>query len=328
MLENLFGGKRNLFWVVFAGVGLTLIGISFFVILYIGETVLEDDMQVEDQLSSIYVNFSENADPYVSAESYLAMGEYQQQFPEPQNVQVLEGLNTTEVIGSMLSLFSAGLGVDCTHCHVLDNFAAEEWDDPVAMENRATARIHLRMTQDLNQNWIGLLGDLPTDKQPSGVNMTCATCHYGQAQPVIWPQDQNALPDDFRLPLEQEFSMEEEGWLNVNARTDISLDHVQQQQYVMYHMNASMNVGCTHCHNSRYFPSDEVPAIYYANNMLLMSQYIWNEYGDTMNGEMPSCSLCHNGAVIPDGAALNASVIPAVISTDPDGNMGDMSSGG
>jgi len=322
MFERLVGGKPNAFLAVFGVVTLVLVGTSFFVILFIGNAVLGDDeadLQPEDELSLIYVDYYANSDDYVGAESYLAMGEYQQTYPQPRNVQVLDGLNTTEVIGYMLNHFSVGLGVDCTYCHSLENFAAEEWGDPVAEQNRLTARIHLRMVADLNANWIGELDTLHPDKQPSGSQMTCTTCHYGQPQPQAWSDDLLALPDDFRLPLDEELYENEEDILNVNARADVSLDAVQYNQYVMYHMNSSLNVGCTHCHNSRYFPSMEVPARSYAFNMLLMSQYIWqtDEYRESMNNQQPSCNLCHNGAVIPPGAAVSADVLPYMVSSEP-----------
>jgi photosynthetic reaction center cytochrome c subunit len=85
----------------------------------------------------------------------------------------------------------------------------------------------------------------------------------------------------------------------------------------MYHMNTSMNVGCTHCHNSRYFPTYEVPAKYYAMNMLQMSQHIWNTYTDSLANKQPSCNMCHQGAVIPPGAARSAAVMPDQIDSIP-----------
>jgi photosynthetic reaction center cytochrome c subunit len=135
------------------------------------------------------------------------------------------------------------------------------------------------------------------------------------AQPVTWDDVLVTLPNSFRLPLDEDtvFSVDEQGLLNVNARRDVSLDTVQYNQYVMYHMNTSMNVGCTHCHNSRYFPSYEVPAKYYALHMLQMSQYIQQEWGHTFNGKDVSCTMCHQEAVIPPGSARSADILPAVL---------------
>lgn len=313
-LESLLG-NRLAFLVVFLGVtGVLVIGSLWVLSFVYGEVrVVEDVNEQTDALSLLYVNYNPNPDDYISAESYLAMGDYQREFPETQNVQVLTGIPTVEITGYMINYFSAGLGVDCTHCHSLANFAADEWEDETAMANKALARQHLLMTASLNQEWLTQLAGLTEQKQPSGAQIICATCHNGVAQPVTWPPGQASLPDDLRLPLDAEFTVEGEEILNVNGRSDISLDTVQYQQQVMYHMNLSLNVGCTHCHNSRYFPSWEVPAKYYSLHMLQMSQYIWQEWGDVLNGSEPSCNMCHQAAVIPPGAARSTDVLPAAL---------------
>lgn len=314
LLENLVGGKRNLFWFYFLMVTLVLVGSSYWVISYVWSRVqVADEIVIDEALSALYVDYYENPDDYISAESYIAMAEYQQQVNEPLNVQVLTGESTVNIVGYMVNYFSAGMGVDCSYCHSLQNFAADEWDDPVAMENKMLARQHLLMTQALNREWLGELDTLTDQKQPSGSQIICATCHNGEPQPQVWPDEIPSLPNDFRLPLTEA----ERNILNVNARADISLDTVQENQYLMYHMNTSMNVGCTHCHNSRYFPSFEVPAKYYAGNMLLMSEFIWNEYGETMGGQEPSCNMCHQGAIIPPGSARSVDVLPAALIPEP-----------
>jgi photosynthetic reaction center cytochrome c subunit len=315
--ENPRGGNRLAFWLVFGLVTLVLVGTSYWVLSFIANEV--DDMEAEAAVmvdpnvaSPIYVDFYTNVDNYVSAESYLAMGAYTQQYQMPQNVQVLTDLNSVEMIGYMMNHVSGGMRVDCTYCHSLQNFAADEWDDEEAMARKNLARQHLLLTRDLNRDWLTMLDDLTPDKNPSNAQMTCAICHNGVAQPITWGEDAlEGLPQDLRLPLEADLSLDPDhvGILNVNAR-DVGLETVYYNQNVMYHMNSSMNVGCTHCHNSRWFPSWEVPAKYYSQHMLLMSQFIWQEYGDTFNGQEPSCTMCHQGAVIPPGAARSPAVLP------------------
>lgn len=307
------------FLLVFVMVTGALVLTTFGVITFVYNQTVEADeeqaeIEVDEALSAIYVNYYNNADQYVSGDSYLAMGQYAGEFPEPQNVVVLEGLSTTGVIGYMLNHISAAMGVDCTYCHSLDNFAADVWDDEEAMANKTLSREYLRMVGDLNQNWLTQLPELVDNKQPYGAQISCATCHYGQPVPQAWPED-----EDLRLALDPEvvYSIEEQGILNVNAREDISLDAVQYNQAVMYHMNTSLGVGCTHCHNSRYFPSYEnVPAKNYSINMLQMTQYIWNNYADILGGQQPSCNLCHNGAPIPGGAVRSAEIMPEAIRSD------------
>lgn len=327
-IEQIAGNKRTAFILIFLAVTGVLVLGSYWVITIAVSIVQEPDpiAAAINELSPIYVNYQVDVDEYVSGASYLAMGQYQAEYNEPRNVRILDGYSTQEINGYMMNHIVAGLGVNCTYCHNINNFAAgPEWTgEDVEMPtgenaphpnweaNKANARRHLELVQDLNVNWLGNLDELTDEKQPSGAQITCATCHNGQAQPVAYAADQEILPDDFRLPLDEGYDLtaENEGILNVNARTDISLDTVQYQQNVMYHMNTSLNVGCTHCHNSRYFPSREVPAIHYAQNMLQMSQYIWLNYSDSMGGQMPSCNLCHNGQIIPPGSAVSTDVLP------------------
>lgn len=320
MIQRFFG-TRVTFLLTFLTVTAVLAGTSFWVISFVWNQVGdEEEIAVESALSAIYIDYYNNADEYVSQDSYLAMAAYVQQIPQPQNVRVLVDMPTSEIVGYMLNHFSAGLGVNCTYCHTLENFAADVWDDEVAMANKNTARIHLQMSADLNQQWLTQLASLTDDKQPSGSQISCATCHNGVAQPAPWPENQTALPDDFRLPLDSSyvFGVDVQSVLKVNARDDISLDTVQYNQNVMYHMNTSLGVGCTHCHNSRYFPSwEDVPAKYYALNMLQMSQFIWNEYGDALGGNQPSCNMCHQGAAIPPGAVRSADLLPAALVGSP-----------
>jgi photosynthetic reaction center cytochrome c subunit len=312
--------RRTAYLIVFVIVTIVLVGSGYWVVSFVRDRSVavaverevgatSDAVAMSEALSPIYINYVVRTDAYVSAASYLAMAAYVQQNQETQNVQVLTGLAPSEIVGFMMNHVVGGMGVDCTYCHDLNNFAADEWDDPEAMQRKVLAREHLLMTADLNQNWLTQLETLSEQKQPSGAQITCATCHNGQPKPEPWAAEQAALPDDYRLPLN---NLEV---LQINAREDISLDTVQYNQYTMYHMNTSLMVGCTHCHNSRYFPSWEVPAKYYAQNMLQMSEHIWNTYSDSMANKEPSCTMCHQGNVLPPGAAISAEVMPASISS-------------
>lgn len=331
-LENALGGKRNVFLLVVLVVTFAIVYSSYLVVVYVNQQTRSDDeiqasAQEVGQSSEIYVDFFVDEARYISDEAYIAMGDYQRNFPEPQNVQVLTGMSTQAINGYMMNHVVTGMKVNCTYCHNLNNFAADEWGDTeeinAAEERKMLSREHLIMTQDLNRNWLAELPQLTNQKQPSGAAITCATCHNGAAQPVTWPADLQSLPDDFRLPLDAEYdlTLENQGILNVNARDDISLDSVQYNQYVMYHMNRSLNVGCTHCHNSRYFPSQEVPAIHYAANHLQMAQHILQEYGDTLNNKEPSCLMCHQENVVPPGAARSMELIPDALAAPPDDSV-------
>lgn len=299
--------QKFAFWVVFLIVTGVLVGGSLWVVIFVRSTVVEAAEDEAPPLNPAYVNYSTTGD-YISSESNQAIQEYLIEHPEPQNVKVLTGMTTTEIWTYMTTYVSGGLKVDCSYCHNLNNFAAEgaEIGDDEIAAHKANALIHLQMVADLNQNWITQLADIE-GKQPSGAQMACATCHNGVAQPVAWPEDLHALPDDFRLPLDNL------DVLQVTGDLDISLDTVQYNQHTMYHMNESMGVGCTHCHNSRYFPSWEQPAKYYSRTMLEMSQHLKNNYQESMGGQEPSCLLCHQNQVRPPGSVVSESLLPEVL---------------
>lgn len=318
-LTNLYG-KRAAFWVVFMLVTVFLLAGSLWVISFVRGTVVS---AAEDEVTStVYVGFEADSS-VVSAESLNAIAAYIQEYPEPQNVQVLTGMTTSEIWAYMTTFQSGGLGEDCTYCHNIENFGAEGADigDDEVATRKDTARTHLQMTADLNQNWLTQLSDI-ADKQPYGAQIVCATCHLGEALPVSWPAELNALPDDYRLPLRAEDGSvgtvaDIDAALLVTGRDDVySLDGVQYNQYTMYYHNQSLGVGCTHCHNSRYFPGWDQPAKYYAYTMLQMNQHILGEYYDSMNNQEPSCNLCHQGQIIPPGAAVSANVLPDMLTTE------------
>ena len=307
-LESL-GGKRFAFFAVYAIVTVVLLSASLWVLNFVRDRSAPEEAAVAASIT--FFNYTPADTSYIKPESLAAMGAYIGANPQPQNAQVLTGMATAEIAAFMVSHVAAGLQVDCSHCHDIQNFGSDTSPDQAVADRKAKARKHLLMTADINQNWIGQLASLTPDKKPAGAQVICATCHLGQALPVAWPADQNALPDNFRLPLDDLTT------LTVTARSDISLDTVQNNQYTMYHLNVSLGVGCTHCHLSRYFPSYEQPAKYYALHMLKMAQHIKATYSvDALGGQDPSCNMCHHGQVLPPGAAQSASVIPAVLSSN------------
>lgn len=302
------GGPNLPFWAVFLTITVLLLSGALWVVSFVRGTVVEAADE-EVILNQAYINYSTAGD-YVRPESVTAVQAYIAEFPEPQNVKVLTGMTTSEIWSFMTAYVAGGLQVDCTYCHNVNNFGAdgaEIGDDQVAAR-KANARLHLQMVADLNQNWLTQLADIE-GKQPSGAQIICATCHLAQPQPVAWPENLHALPDNYRLPLD------DLDVLLVTGNLDVSLDAVQYNQHTMYHMNESLGVGCTHCHNARYFPSWDQPAKYYALTMLQMSQHIRDNYQDSMNGQEPSCYLCHRNQVRPPGAAQAEVFLPDVLTS-------------
>ena len=81
------------------------------------------------------------------------------------NVQVLTGLPADRWMNIMFA-FKASLGVDCTFCHVKD-----QWDKD-DKQTKQIARKMIKMTRDINNQYVGGIG-----------RVSCFTCHRGQQKP-------------------------------------------------------------------------------------------------------------------------------------------------
>ena len=83
---------------------------------------------------------------------------------EYKNIQLLKGLPADRLMPIMFA-FKSSLGVDCTYCHIKDQF---EKDDKSAKQ---VARKMIKLVRDTNAN-LGSAG-----------RVNCFTCHRGQPQP-------------------------------------------------------------------------------------------------------------------------------------------------
>jgi photosynthetic reaction center cytochrome c subunit len=80
------------------------------------------------------------------------------------NIQILKGL-PAERLTSVMFAFKASLGVDCTHCHIKDQW--EKDDKPT----KQMARKMITLTREANA------------KLGGSARVTCFTCHRGQTRP-------------------------------------------------------------------------------------------------------------------------------------------------
>ena len=81
------------------------------------------------------------------------------------NIQLLRGIPSDRLTKIMFA-FKASLGVDCTYCHIKDQF--EKDDKP----QKQTARKMIQLVRDTNT------------KLGTATRVTCFTCHRGQTRPV------------------------------------------------------------------------------------------------------------------------------------------------
>lgn len=105
---------------------------------------------------------------------------------QPKNLQVFpKDTQRPELIQKMRH-FAFALGVRCQYCHVggdgvsFEGVVFESDDSP----NKDKARFMVRMTENLNRQVLPLL---PQRDEPA-VEITCKSCHRGQAKPTLLTQ--------------------------------------------------------------------------------------------------------------------------------------------
>jgi hypothetical protein len=104
------------------------------------------------------------------------------EMPAPSNLRVLPRNTSGAQIHEIMHKWSAELGTSCKTCHVADpknvgpdgkprlNYADDSKDE------KKTARIMFKMTEDINTNTIAKIDS-------SGEPVTCGTCHRGHLGP-------------------------------------------------------------------------------------------------------------------------------------------------
>ena len=90
--------------------------------------------------------------------------------PDPTNLKILKA-TTGAQIGQIMRTFTAGLGVQCSYCHVAGNYASD--DNPKKIE----ARKMIELTALVNSKF---------DRKI--MRVTCYTCHHGEAEPKTAPE--------------------------------------------------------------------------------------------------------------------------------------------
>ena len=88
----------------------------------------------------------------------------------PKNLKVLPSTMDRAAVVGVMRNFTAGLGVQCTYCHVQGQFDSDE--NP----KKETARMMMKMVGQINMGF----GD---GKQ----HVSCFTCHRGAEMPVMTP---------------------------------------------------------------------------------------------------------------------------------------------
>jgi len=98
-----------------------------------------------------------------------------------ENLQVLpKEITSKELQGIMVDEFQDGLGVGCGYCHkkqensILLDYPSDEKPE------KEIARHMMRMTEDINKNYLGVENAIIGSQSMA---VTCFTCHKGTAHP-------------------------------------------------------------------------------------------------------------------------------------------------
>jgi hypothetical protein len=185
------------------------------------------------------------------------------------NVQVYKKYSYVQLLGQM-NYFTGALGVQCTYCHNVQNFA---YDTPT----KKIARTMLIMVNQVDSAWIDpVKHDYPNYAVNGAVG--CVTCHRGAPRMgVSW----NIVPVQF---LDYKYKSTKQAGYAVNS---------------MYSAARSLGVNCLFCHNTadfitlQYYPTNQI-----AHRMWAMVDKINHEYLPA-NVKAVTCYTCHQGAKWP-----------------------------
>ena len=144
------------------------------------------------------------------------------------NLQLLdEDIEKRDLIGIMRD-WAGGLGVRCNHCHVgPDNLQGMDFSSD-EKRTKVAARLMLQMARSINREQ---MADYPEDPETKRrQNVSCFTCHRGQAKPprnLVWQLAETARDSGADAALNEFNSLREEyegaGVYNFRAETLMAL---------------------------------------------------------------------------------------------------------
>src|SRR5271169_155971 len=101
--------------------------------------------------------------------------------PNPTNIKALPKSITGDEINKLMPQYEGDLGVECEFCHARNPETKRNDFPSDANPVKDTARMMIRMTDDLNTKYLTQLEDRRTADP-----ITCGTCHRGMAHPEVF----------------------------------------------------------------------------------------------------------------------------------------------
>lgn len=87
-----------------------------------------------------------------------------------ENLKVLHGIHSRAQLLDVMRGFTEALGVQCTFCHNINDFASDE------KPTKQMARMMIKMVANIDTRYID---------QPNWEKVTCYTCHRGNSIPKL-----------------------------------------------------------------------------------------------------------------------------------------------
>ena len=216
------------------------------------------------------------------------------------NVEIFKGKDAARLIPAMDALRGL-LGVDCTHCHTQFDWANE------SKPAKQKARQHFKLIEMVNREYFG-----------GGNAASCWTCHRGQAVPMKYQRDEDAVAHAtvaIQIPAASAELPAERVFKNIQSLKGVSAGRLP---LVMAMFTKSLGVGCEHCHVEGMWDLDDKPEKTKARGMLRMVGVINGQfYGG--NGPV-HCVNCHQGNVKPElvsGTPSQGVFSPAAATAQP-----------
>ena len=101
--------------------------------------------------------------------------------PNPTNIKALPKNITGDEVIKLMHQYEGDLGVECEFCHARNPETKRNDFPSDANPVKDTARMMIRMTDDLNTKYLTQLEDRRTADP-----ITCGTCHRGMAHPAVF----------------------------------------------------------------------------------------------------------------------------------------------
>jgi photosynthetic reaction center cytochrome c subunit len=105
-------------------------------------------------------------------------------FANPKNLKVLK----PEELAQAMHIASSGLGVKCTYCHTMGDFASD------SIDKKVIARTMFQMAEGINTSTFNV------SAFGGQAKVTCYTCHRGTEVPVSTPPNNEPGPSPGAVP--------------------------------------------------------------------------------------------------------------------------------